>query len=270
MPARAIAFAGGINLAEGAEPVAEGSSIAEFGPEKVLEYADEIDVYISQRGAMNAGGNLISIGERPGYETVKAVRDGRVYLINEKLISSPTFRFYTGVHEIARYLYPELLDDVSHYRNDALATKADLANLAVLSRHMPVYVPVSSSYDETGQKGHTYGLFADVNWTDDNFDYIETAVYAGCVEWERGDDGREYFRPDANVTRDELAKAIFVIGNFSPAETRLAVKDLDQCANAHIVQTLADNGVFELTAGCFEPGRFVTNQEILNALGFVH
>lgn len=91
-----------------------------------MALADEIDVYVSQRGAMNAGGNIHSILIRPGYNTIKAVKDGRVYIINEKLISSPTFRFYKGVRELARYLYPDLMDDISAYQNDEAATKRSL------------------------------------------------------------------------------------------------------------------------------------------------
>jgi iron complex transport system substrate-binding protein len=269
LPARAIAFAGGINLAEGAKPMTEGSSIAEFGTEQVLAHADEIDVYISQRGSMNSGGNLISISERPGYETIKAVQDNRVYLINEKLLSSPTFRYYKGVHEIARFLYPALMDSVSAYQNDALATKTDFSNMVVRTLHIPVFVPSSSKYYQTDQKGHTYGLFEDVKWTEADFDNIETAVYSGYIGWELGSDGKEYFHPEANVTRDELAKAIFVMGDFSASETHGVINDLDSCSNKRIVQTLVDNDVFKLTNGNFNPNKFVTNQEILNALRFV-
>lgn len=269
MPDRAIEFAGGLNLAEGAAPMTEGSSIAEFGEERVLEHAEEIDVYISQRGAMNAGGNLISIGERAGYETIKAVREGRVYLINEKLISSPTFRYYKGIREVARFLYPELMDDTAAYQNDQLATRTDFANMVVKSLHIPIYIPSSSKYYQTEQTGHTYGLFADVHWDDDDFDYIETAVYSGYVEWQPGEDGKEYFHPDGQVTREELARAVFIMGDFSAAERHTAIGDLEACDKPRLVQILVDNGVFALSDGYFEPERPVTNQEILDALALV-
>jgi iron complex transport system substrate-binding protein len=269
MAARAITLAGGLNLAAGAEPMTEGSSIAEFGVEKVLQHADDIDVYISQRGAMNSGGNLISIGERAGYDTIKAVRNDRVYLINEKLISSPTFRYYKGICEVARFLYPELMDDLSGYENQEPATKTDFANIVVRSLHLPAYVPSSSKYYQTKPRGHSYGMFEDVHWTDSDFDYIETAVYSGYVEWEKGADGKEYFNPTANLTRDELAKAIFVMGDFEAAKNHTSINDLKACQKARIVQILVDNGVFALNNGNFEPARLVTNQEILAAMQFV-
>jgi iron complex transport system substrate-binding protein len=104
-PALAIEIAGGINIAAGAKPAAPGSSIAPFGAEKLLLHAEEIDAYIIQRGAMNAGG--IAPAERPGYHAIRAVQNNRVLSIDEKLVSSPTFRYLDGVREIARFLYPE-------------------------------------------------------------------------------------------------------------------------------------------------------------------
>jgi iron complex transport system substrate-binding protein len=61
-------------VAEDAPAVSEGSSIAAFGVRRFWRRAEEIDVYVSQRGAMNAGGDEHSIAIRPGFSAVKAVR----------------------------------------------------------------------------------------------------------------------------------------------------------------------------------------------------
>jgi iron complex transport system substrate-binding protein len=53
---------------------------------------------------MNRG--RIAPEKRPGYGTIKAIQDKRVLYIDEKLVSSPTFRYLEGVQEIARFLYP--------------------------------------------------------------------------------------------------------------------------------------------------------------------
>ena len=265
MPGRAIAFAGGVNLAADAQPVERGSSIAAFGIERVLENAERIDVYVSQRGAMNAGGNLISISERDGFDTVKAVRENRVYLITDKLINSPTFRFQKGIAEMARFLYPELMDDLSAFKNDDPATRRGYAELLTRALHLPVYVPSSSKYYETAQKGHTFGRFEDVRWYGDGFDPIETAVFGGYIDWEKAPDGKEYFYPEQPVTREALAKTVFLIGDFSPtANTPIA--DIDRCGQPRIVHTLVDLGIFTLEDGRFNPGRAVTNNEILAAV----
>lgn len=269
MAGRAIAYAGGINIAAGAEAIEDGSSIAPFGEERVLENADNIDVYISQRGSMNSGGNLETIGERAGFDTIRAVKNGRVYLINEKIISSPTFRYSKGVRETARFIYPELMDDCGEYMNDLPATRRSLANIMVKALHMPVYLPTSSSYYDTERKGHTFGLFEDVKWTDADFDYIETAVESGAIAWDKAD-GKEYYYPDREVTRGELANAVFVLGDFSPKTEKTPIADISECPNERIVQTLVDNGVFAPEDGRFNPSRAVTNNEIIAAMSFLN
>jgi iron complex transport system substrate-binding protein len=265
MPAIAIEMAGGINVAQDAEPISEGSSIAAFGAERILELADQIDVYVSQRGAMNAGGNLHSITIRPGFNTIKAVQDGRVFLINEKIISSPTFRFYKGVKEIARYLYPELMDDLSTYRNENPATKRDFANILFRSMHLELYTTASSKYYQENHSGHIYGLFADVPWEDPDFDVVETAAMRSLVNWELEND-RQYYRPDSPVTREELAKAIFMRYDFEAMDEVSKINDLAGCKNPKMVQALVDYGIFTLNDGNFEPAKTVTCKEIVETL----
>jgi iron complex transport system substrate-binding protein len=102
-PALAIEIAGGVNIAAGVKPVTPGSSIAPFGAEKLLLHADEIDAYVIQRGPMNPG--AAAPGARPGYRVIKAIQNNRVLYIDEKLVSSPTFRYLEGVREIALFLY---------------------------------------------------------------------------------------------------------------------------------------------------------------------
>jgi iron complex transport system substrate-binding protein len=107
-PALAIEFAGAVNTAPAAIPVYEGSSMAAFGLERVMEIAGIIDVYVAQRGAMNRTISLDAIKARPGYRAVKAVNDERIYIIDERYISSPTARFLDGLEELVGFIYPEL------------------------------------------------------------------------------------------------------------------------------------------------------------------
>lgn len=264
MAGMAIQFAGGENVAADAPAVSEGSSIAAFGAEKILEKADMIDVYVSQRGAMNAGGDEHAIAIRPGFSAVKAVKEGRVYLINEKLVSSPSFRFVTGVEELARHFYPDQMDSLASYETDMPATKRDFANIVYRARRMTTFVPSSSSYYDTPRDSHTYGWFTDVSWQDTDFDAVETCVQAGFI----GYDGDKY-GPDGPVTREQLARTVFLIGNFSSMEPHLEIADIEDCENPRIVQALVDNGVFELSDDKFEPGRTVTCAEIVKALDLV-
>jgi iron complex transport system substrate-binding protein len=111
LPSLAIETAGGLNIASGAKPIAPASSIAAFGTEKLLSIGEDIDAYIVQRGAMNPTASLESLRKRAGFQAVRAVRDGKVLFIDEKLVSSPVFRFAEGAAEIARFLYPQVFAD---------------------------------------------------------------------------------------------------------------------------------------------------------------
>jgi iron complex transport system substrate-binding protein len=109
LPAKAIEFAGGINAAPSLPPISAGSSIARFGIEALLGIADNIDVYVVQQGAMNRSSGIEALASRPGFGAVKAVQEGQVLFISERLISSVTFRYLEGVRILADYLYPGLL-----------------------------------------------------------------------------------------------------------------------------------------------------------------
>ena len=268
MAGLAIEIAGGINIAKDAKAIEPGSSIAVFGEEAIMAEADNIDVYVTQRGAMNCGGSLQSISERSGFETVKAIKNGRVYTINEKIISSPTFRQYKGVKELARYLYPDLMDSYSEYENDEIATREDMANIAVKMMHLPLWVPSSSKYYEEDYKGHTFGLFEDVDWRDDNFDYIETITMSGAMEAYFEDD-KEYFKPDKEVTREELALLLITLGEFKSQTYSYSISDLMDCENPKMIQMVVDNKGMTLNGSKFEPKELVTNQEIIDAIRII-
>ena len=106
LPALAIEISGGINIAEDAKPVNPLSSIAPYGTEKLLYHAENIDAYIVQTGAMNPTKSLDALRGRAGFSAIKAVRGGNVLFIDERIISSPVFRYLQGVKTIAHFLYP--------------------------------------------------------------------------------------------------------------------------------------------------------------------
>ena len=84
--AHLIELAGGINIAQDAKPLREGSAIASFGVENVMKNHESIDVYIIQTGAMNHAG----INEFKSRSWSKALKNVRVYEIPEKYLSRPS------------------------------------------------------------------------------------------------------------------------------------------------------------------------------------
>ncbi len=96
--------AGGINIATDAVRV-RNTNIAAYGKERILAKAGMIDVFLAQRGRMNpvTRGEIIS---EPGFQVIKAVRNGQVYLVDEALVSRPTLRLTEGMERIFNILYP--------------------------------------------------------------------------------------------------------------------------------------------------------------------
>ncbi len=101
--------AGGVNVARDAEPV-RNTNIAFYGKERILSYADEIDVFIAQFGAMNRP-TIAMIKNESGFSAIKAIQNGQILIIDEMIVSRPTPRLIQGVNQIGRFLYPEVFAD---------------------------------------------------------------------------------------------------------------------------------------------------------------
>ncbi|MDR3631897.1 MAG: ABC transporter substrate-binding protein [Desulfocapsaceae bacterium] len=97
--------AGGVNIAVDAVP-RRATNIADYGKERILSHAGDIDVFLAQTGRMNRVDKMMII-EEPGFQSIKAVREGRVYLIDEKQVSRPTPRLLFGIEQLTKLLYPE-------------------------------------------------------------------------------------------------------------------------------------------------------------------
>ena len=98
--------AGGINVAADAARMRE-TNIAAYAKERILARADEIDVYLAQRGRMNPV-RVEDITGEPGFGVIRAVREGQVFLVDEELVSRPTPDLLDGIVQVRALLYPEL------------------------------------------------------------------------------------------------------------------------------------------------------------------
>ncbi len=244
MAARAIEIAGGRNVATGVTPIQEGSSIAIFGLEEIVEIGDQIDVFVTQRGVMGAGGNYHSISIRPGFDTIEAIKKERVLEINQKIVSSPTFRQTIGIKELMRYFYPDDFNGYVAYKTDEQLTRKDFANLSVLYMKKPIFVP-TSSYFRSEYRGHKFGFFEDVEEADKDYYFIETAVLSGYIEGDKVD-LLEYFYPEELLTKEEVAKFIFLIGDYKNLELGTEIADIDLYESKRVIQILVEQGLFEL------------------------
>ena len=104
----ALETAGGINIAADAVPV-RTTNIAYYGKERILSRAAEIDVYLAQSGAMNQP-SISLIKNETGYQAIKAVRHNQIYIVDERIVSRPTYRLLAGIARIGEILYPAVFD----------------------------------------------------------------------------------------------------------------------------------------------------------------
>jgi iron complex transport system substrate-binding protein len=105
----ALETAGGINVAGDAQPVRD-TNIAAYGKERLLARAGEIDVYLAQSGTMNQP-TIERIMSASGFQAIRAVREGRIHLIDERLVSRPTYRLLEGILAIGRAVYPDVFQE---------------------------------------------------------------------------------------------------------------------------------------------------------------
>lgn len=101
----ALEAGGGVNIARDAAPVRD-TNIADYGKERILAHASEIDVFLAQSGTMNQP-TLELIKAESGFQAIRAVKTNQVYIIDERLVSRPTLRLLDGIFEIGRILYPD-------------------------------------------------------------------------------------------------------------------------------------------------------------------
>jgi len=99
--------AGGINIAVDAVS-RHGTNIAGYSKERILAKSHEIDVFLAQSGRMNRI-TVDMIVNEPGFGAIKAVRENRVYLIDEDLVSRPTIRLLEGIRQIQQLIHHQPL-----------------------------------------------------------------------------------------------------------------------------------------------------------------
>jgi iron complex transport system substrate-binding protein len=94
-----IGMAGGINIA--------GSFDTPWVQISLEELVVKNPAYIVL-GDSNYGITTDSVGARSGWETIAAVKDGKVFPFNDDLVSRPGPRLVNGLEEMAKLLHPEL------------------------------------------------------------------------------------------------------------------------------------------------------------------
>jgi iron complex transport system substrate-binding protein len=92
-----IRRAGGINCME------SHKKLVRIGMEALIK--SDPEVYIIQRGPMNKNPSLPS--KRPHFRVLRAVKNGRIFIVDEQVYSRPGPRSVEAVEELAAFLHPD-------------------------------------------------------------------------------------------------------------------------------------------------------------------
>ena len=254
----ALETAGGIDVATDARAV-KGTNVADYGKEHILSRANDIDVYLGQNGAMNHA-SVEQIKEEAGFGIIKAVREGHIYIVDEKIVSRPTLRLLDGIYEIGRFLYPDKFNDVTPLRKAPALSSAQFAEMLCKMANIALKTPSyrKDILDRSADK-HKYGDFKDVDYTGDAYKFIETAVYAGLFP----DVRKSEFLPDRPITRRDIAYALFVNFDFPDVKKAVSIRDVkDTDPFFEQIRTAAGLGLIDLTPdGLFRPDGTVSGEE---------
>jgi iron complex transport system substrate-binding protein len=114
-----VEMAGGINIAQDLDPLGSGTTF-EVDPEWIIEQNPEIIIKVVSGSTVSCGYDLDDssqmklardeIVNRPGFENIDAIKNGRVYLISSHICDRSCNAI--GIAYLAKWFYPELFEDL--------------------------------------------------------------------------------------------------------------------------------------------------------------
>ena len=96
-----IRLSGGTNVAAGAD-----SPWPQLSAEEIIAKDPDIIILADSEYGVTAE----SVGERPGWDVITAVKEGAIYDIDDDLISRPGPRIVDGLETVAKIIHPELFE----------------------------------------------------------------------------------------------------------------------------------------------------------------
>lgn len=94
------------SLASDIEANKRKSTVVSYPRELLISKGETIDIYITQRGAMNKV-TKEEIEKTSGFESIRAVREGNILIVDEKEISRPTMKLIDGAKKLGKMVYPK-------------------------------------------------------------------------------------------------------------------------------------------------------------------
>ena len=237
-----------------------------YGLDKILKNKDQIDVYLSIVGGVDGGADIVSIKQKEAFKDLPAIKNNKVFEMENSLIDEYSFRYVLGNLEMARAVYPEIFDDVSNFKNDEALTRANFSEIVIKMLHAPIYINTDSSYYDYDRYNHLYGSYEDVPWDDDQFDYIETASSRLYIKATSKVEKVETFDKEGLITKADVANFFYILYNLDASDTHQTISDIANREDEKIIQQVVDANLLSLEDGCFNPDQTYTNNEFISLM----
>lgn len=91
-----------INIAGGENVASDVEGWQDYSLEKLVEHNPDIII------ATNHAGDVDKLNEKPGYKETNAAKNGKIFVIDENIITRPTERILEGINELAKIIHPEV------------------------------------------------------------------------------------------------------------------------------------------------------------------
>jgi iron complex transport system substrate-binding protein len=262
-----ITMAGGLNIASDAVATSPDSRIADYGIERLLSKAKDIDIYIAQTGRMNRV-SVPSIYERPGFNNIRAVQNRQVFVVNESIVSRPTPRLLWGLEELFKIFHLNKIISSEKYTNLHQISRKDFVTLMVQINGIQLYVPTLKDFQN--KKHYFYGNCVDLQWTDPASRYVETLIHLGIIDPEMKEENY-YFYPDKPITRKEAAFWLYCLLDFEHLKKdRILPSDISHLDRPYqtAIKITYQAGIFDgiLSDDTFLPDQTLTGKEALHIL----
>ncbi|TYP56791.1 ABC transporter substrate-binding protein [Thermosediminibacter litoriperuensis] len=98
-----IEKAGGRNIAADA-----GKAYPEYSQEMVIDKNPDIIIFSHHYSSNQSKEDIIN---RPGWKNIKAIKEGRVFYVDENIVQRPTPRLVDGLEQFAKIIHPEIFKD---------------------------------------------------------------------------------------------------------------------------------------------------------------
>lgn len=263
---QAVNLAGGKLLTKSDDLFNNDSQNHYVGIDFLLKNQNEIDTYFTVRGKGFSGASLISINQKHEFKDIVAIKNNQVYEITAPLVGQYTFRYVTGVLELARLLYKDKIESPRDIGDNEIITRSIFAEIIYKQEHLPTFTIIDSNYYDYEKYNHSYGSYEDVSFQDDDFNIIETITMYGYIKPITIDENKQLFNRKGVITLSDMARFIYIYLDLEETGINDEILDIGNDPNKHIIEKVVNHSLMTTQDGYFNPDKPLLGKEFKELL----